>query len=133
MSLTGTQSHLEDTVGHPTGHESRAMTSQSQTSAFLHRHLRQSFLSLSDAKGNYLTFSNGQRIFDASEGAAVACIGHGDVRVIEAVTKQMREAAYCSTLFFTTPICEELCQLLIRSTNGHMARAYLASSGLLSP
>ena len=135
MSLTRVQSQLQanaEAVRHPTGDRSRAMISQSQNSAVLHRHLCQNFLSLSSARGNYLSFSNVQKIFDASGGAAVACIGHGDVRVMEAVTKQMREAAYCSTLFFTTPICEQLCKLLVGSTNGYMARAYLVSSGLSS-
>ena len=122
-----------ETVRHPTDRRSRAMSSQSQNSAVLHRDLCQDFLSVSSASGSYVTLKNGQIIFDASGGAAVVCIGHGDVRVIEAMTKQMREAAYCSTLFFTTVIYEELCQLLIKSTKGHMARAYLVSSGLLSP
>jgi len=49
-------------------------------SAVLHRSLHQDPLRVTSAKGHYLHLSNGQRIFDASGGAAVACIGHGNDR-----------------------------------------------------
>lgn len=49
-------------------------------SAVLHRSLHQDPLHVVSAKGNYLNLSNGQKIFDATGGAAVACLGHGDER-----------------------------------------------------
>ncbi|KAK2614311.1 hypothetical protein N8I77_001150 [Diaporthe amygdali] len=46
-----------------------------QKSAVLHRHLRRDFLSVERGEGNYLILEDGQKIFDASGGAAVACLG----------------------------------------------------------
>lgn len=44
-------------------------------SAVLHRHLHHKFLSLARGEGHYLVLDDGRRIFDASGGAAVACVG----------------------------------------------------------
>lgn len=49
-------------------------------SAVLHRSLHFEPLQVTSARGNYLHLSNGQKIFDATGGAAVSCLGHGDVR-----------------------------------------------------
>lgn len=50
------------------------------TSTVLHRSLHQDPLHVVSAKGHYLHLSNGQKIFDATGGAAVACLGHGNER-----------------------------------------------------
>ena len=50
------------------------------TSTVLHRSLHQDPLRVTSSKGNFLHLSNGQKIFDATGGAAVACLGHGDER-----------------------------------------------------
>ena len=49
-------------------------------SAVLHRSLHEDPLRVVASQGNYLQLSNGQKIFDATGGAAVSCIGHGDER-----------------------------------------------------
>ena len=49
-------------------------------STVLHRSLHSDPLSVLSAQGNHLRLSNGQSIFDATGGAAVACLGHGDER-----------------------------------------------------
>ncbi len=91
--------------------------------------LRHTFRSLARGRGSYLVLQNGQKILDGSGGASVASIGHGDPRVVAAAMKQMSEVAYCATIFYTTDVCERLCQFLVDSTGGHMARAYIVSSG----
>lgn len=101
----------------------------SKDSPVLHRHLNDNFLALARAEGNYLILEDGRRIFDASGGASVGCIGWGNKRVAQAVYSQMLNAPYCATIFYTTPVQEELCQLLVDSTNGHMSRAYIVNSG----
>lgn len=58
--------------GYMNGHKDR--------SAVLHRSLHHEPLRVISAKGHYLKLSNGQQIFDATGGAAVACLGHGDER-----------------------------------------------------
>lgn len=98
-------------------------------SAVLHRSLQHQFLRLTGGKKSRLNFENGRSVIDASGGAAVACIGHGDDRVKNAIAAQLNQVAYCSTLFYTTNVCEELCQELVNSSNGHMARALIVSSG----
>ncbi|KAH7044480.1 pyridoxal phosphate-dependent transferase [Macrophomina phaseolina] len=98
-------------------------------SGFLHRSLRTLPLKVVGASGNYLTLSNGQQIFDATGGAAVSCLGHGDKRVQEAVMRQMNEAAYCHSLFFSTSAAEALGNELIAGTDGEMAKAFIVSSG----
>ncbi|MCJ1420560.1 hypothetical protein MMC32_006917 [Xylographa parallela] len=101
----------------------------SATSAVLHRDLHHAPLRVIAAKGNYLTLENGRQIFDATGGAAVACIGHGDLSVKEAVAQQMDEVSYCHSLFFSSSGAENLAQILIDSTHGVMARAFIVSSG----
>ena len=49
-------------------------------SAVLHRSLHHKPLHAVTAQGNYLYLSNGQKIFDATGGAAVACLGSGNQR-----------------------------------------------------
>lgn len=53
---------------------------EASSSGVLHRSLHQDPLHVVSAKGHYLHLSNGQKIFDATGGAAVACLGHGDER-----------------------------------------------------
>lgn len=115
-------------------------------SAVLHRSLHSDPHRVVQAKGNYLHLSNGQKIFDATGGAAVACLGHGDDRCVsyssrdatreltrtrlqKAVMKQMDEVSYCHSLFYATSAAEELAKSLIDSTNGEMARVFVVSSG----
>jgi adenosylmethionine-8-amino-7-oxononanoate aminotransferase len=57
-----------------------ANTNKEGRSAVLHRSLHHDPLRVVSAKGNYLQLDNGQKIFDATGGAAVACLGHGDQR-----------------------------------------------------
>ncbi|EME48083.1 hypothetical protein DOTSEDRAFT_69875 [Dothistroma septosporum NZE10] len=98
-------------------------------SALLHRSLHHDPLHAVYAEGNYLHLSNGQRILDATGGAAVACIGHGNVQVQEALMQQMSQVSYCHSLFYATSASEDLAQILIDSTDGEMARVFIASSG----
>jgi adenosylmethionine-8-amino-7-oxononanoate aminotransferase len=62
----------------------------------------------------------------------VACLGHGDKRVIEAMQRQAEEITYCATAFFTTKVCEALCQKLVNTAPQDFSRAYIVSSGTLS-
>lgn len=104
-------------------------TASSKDSAVLHRHLDTKFLNMTRAEGNFLILENGRKIFDASGGAAVGCLGWGNQRVAQAVTNQVLAAPYCATIFYTTRVQEELCRDLVQSSNGAMARAYIVNSG----
>ena len=98
-------------------------------SALLQRQLHAQFDSVEEGEGNYLFLKTGRKIFDGSGGAAVTCLGHGDKRVIQAMTRQMSKVTYCGSVFFTTQVCEDLARELVNSTQGQMARAYIVNSG----
>ncbi|KAG7147244.1 putative aminotransferase like protein [Verticillium longisporum] len=85
-------------------------------SAVLHRDLRHQFLQLASCEGHYCILTDGRKIFDSSGGAAVACLGHGHPRVLKAMRQQNAIATYCATTFFAHSTSEELCQLLVDST-----------------
>lgn len=101
-----------------------------KSSGILHRNLKQLPLKVVGASGNYLALSNGQQILDATGGAAVSCLGHGDKRVQDAVMRQMNEAAYCHSLFFSTAAAEALGEELVLGSNREMAKAFIVSSGM---
>jgi adenosylmethionine-8-amino-7-oxononanoate aminotransferase len=80
-------------------------------------------------QGCYLTDASGKQYLDASGGAAVSCLGHGDRTVIEAVKAQMDNLAYAHTGFFTSQPAEALADLLIAHAPGDLDRVYLVSGG----
>ena len=100
-------------------------------SAVLHRDLHRDPLQVVKASGLYLTLSDGRKIIDASGGAAVSCIGHGNEQVRQAISTQVSTLDYCHSLFFSCPSSETLAQMLVDSTHGKMAKAFIANSGLL--
>lgn len=102
---------------------------KSENTAVLSRDLRMDFPRIVGGKGNYLTLDDGRRILDASGGAAVACIGHGDTRVHKAIIAQLSQVSYCATTFYSTEVYEQLCRELVQTTKGHMSRAYIVNSG----
>lgn len=99
-------------------------------SAVLHRDLHVDPHSVAEASGLYLTLSSGKKIIDATGGAAVSCIGHGDERVQKAILNQLKKVDYCHSLFFSCVASEGLARMLVDSTKGQMARAFILSSGL---
>ncbi len=81
------------------------------------------------SSGNLLTLSNGQTVYDATGGAAVACIGHGNVEVKEAIIKQLGINSYCNSMLFSSHVCGELADLVVESTGNLMSRVYFCCSG----
>lgn len=79
--------------------------------------------------GCYLYDETGKQYLDASGGAAVSCLGHGDQTVIDAVKAQLDKLAYAHTGFFTSEPAEILADLLIDNAPGDLDRVYLVSGG----
>ncbi|GIZ43070.1 hypothetical protein CKM354_000631200 [Cercospora kikuchii] len=104
-------------------------TPEYHKSAVLHRKLHQNPRHVVASQGHFLQLSNGQEIFDATGGAAVACLGHGDIRIQHALVEQMQEVSYCHSHFYATRAAEDLARLLADSTQGEMAYAFFVSSG----
>ena len=84
---------------------------------------------MTEASGLYLTLSDGRKVIDATGGAAVSCIGHGDERVAKAIAAQVTRIDYIHSMFFSCSPTEELARALIDSTGGKMARAFIINSG----
>ena len=103
-----------------------------KTGAYLykHAHSNDSYLDVVSGDGLYLTLSDGRRILDATGGAAVSAIGHGNKRVRDAIVKQIGKIEYCYPGFFKISCTQELADYLIKSTNGKMARACFLGSGV---
>lgn len=76
-----------------------------------------------------LTLADGRQIIDASGGAAVACIGHGNRQVSAAIAAQARKLAYAHTGLFTTEPAEALADVLLRNEPGGLSHAFFVSSG----
>ncbi|KAL9113625.1 MAG: hypothetical protein Q9227_002363 [Pyrenula ochraceoflavens] len=104
-------------------------SSGKRPSAVLHRDLHDDPVEIVQASGHCLVLADGRKVFDASGGAAVSCIGHGDPRVQKVIAEQVTKLDYCHSLFFSCPPSEDLSQLLVDSTAGQMSRAYIVSSG----
>ncbi len=80
-------------------------------------------------EGCYLIDTSGKRYLDASGGAAVSCLGHGDAEVIGAIKAQLDRVAFAHTGFFTSEPAEALADLLIEHAPAGLDRVYLVSGG----
>ncbi len=80
-------------------------------------------------EGVYLIDSEGKRYIDASGGAAVSCLGHGDDQVIAAIQQQAGSLAFAHTGFFTSAPAEELAEKLIRKAPAGINWVYFVSGG----
>ncbi|MEO1747589.1 MAG: aspartate aminotransferase family protein [Pseudomonadota bacterium] len=78
--------------------------------------------------GAYLIDRKGKRYLDASGGAAVSCLGHGDLDVVAATRAQLEQLEFAHTGFFTTDIAERLAEKLVAHGPG-LDRVYLVSGG----
>ena len=80
-------------------------------------------------EGCWLIDADGKRYLDASGGAAVSCLGHGDRTIIEAVQGQMDKLAFAHTGFFTSEPAEALADALIAKAPAGIDRVYFVSGG----
>lgn len=80
-------------------------------------------------KGVYLIDVDGKQYLDASGGAAVSCLGHGDVEIIDAIKTQLDKVEFAHTGFFTSDAAESLADLLIENAPENIDRVYLVSGG----
>ncbi|KAL9599365.1 MAG: hypothetical protein Q9219_003898 [cf. Caloplaca sp. 3 TL-2023] len=98
-------------------------------SSILHRSLNADPLHVESARGSYIYLDNGMAILDASGGAAVTCIGHGDERVRKATYDQMGKVSYALPQIYTSSPAEDLAEWLIDSTEGKMSHCLFMCSG----
>ncbi len=80
-------------------------------------------------EGVRLRLADGREIIDASGGAAVACLGHGNRRIAEAVGRQAATMAYAHTGSFISEPAEQLADAILEGSPGGLTHAYFCSSG----
>ncbi len=98
-------------------------------SRVFHRNLNASLAKAVRGEGVYIFDVDGKRYLDASGGAAVSCLGHGDKEVIEAIKEQAEKLAYVHSGFFTTDPLEALADALIDTAPDNMGQVYFTSGG----
>lgn len=81
------------------------------------------------AAGIEVIDETGKRYIDGSGGAAVSCIGHGDPRVVEAITRQAATLDYAHTGAFTSAPAEDLATALCAATDLPLDKVFLVGSG----
>src|SRR2546428_8924510 len=86
--------------------------------------------SVERGEGVWLTTTAGQRILDAcSGGAMVACLGHGERRVIAAAAEQAGRISYMYNHHFTNDAQERLADRLIEVAAPEMSPGRVVSGG----
>ncbi len=95
----------------------------------LHRSLRIDPEFAASGEGLMLTLADGRRVIDAAGGAAVACLGHGNPRVIAAITAQAKKLDYVHTMFVTSDPAEQLADEILGHEPGGLSHAFFTSSG----
>ena len=93
------------------------------------RHTKANLATAVAGDGCYLIDDTGKRYLDASGGAAVSCLGHGDAEVTEAIKAQLDRLAFAHTGFLTSEPAEALADLLIEHAPEGLERVYLVSGG----
>lgn len=81
------------------------------------------------AEGIYLWDTEGKRYIDASSGPVVSNIGHGNERVVRAMTEQARKVAYASRAVFENEPNIELADLVTSLAGPGLERAFFVSGG----
>ncbi len=98
-------------------------------SRMIHRSLHAMPDTVVSGDGIRLRLADGREIIDGSGGAAVACIGHGNRRVVAAIAAQAGRVAYAHTGFFTSEPAEALADILLDGEPGGLTHAFFVSSG----
>jgi len=80
-------------------------------------------------EGVYLYDSTGKQYLDGSGGAAVSCLGHGNVDVLNAIRQQVGDLAFAHTSFFTNRPQEVLASMLSDRFGESGSKVYFVSGG----
>ncbi|KFG80552.1 putative aminotransferase [Metarhizium anisopliae] len=106
-----------------------AATAAQHNGHLLHRSLANPPHMVESASGCTLHLSNGRAVVDACGGAAVAIIGHGSQEVQNALAKQAQKVGYVHTQSYSTPVAEELADLILDGTPYGLEKALFLGSG----
>ena len=98
-------------------------------SNIFHRDLRSSLPVAVGGDGVYIVDAESKRYLDASGGAAVSALGHGDPEIRAAIRQQVDQLAFAHTAFFTSEPAERLADVLIERAPSGMGQVYYTSGG----
>lgn len=76
------------------------------------RNLSKNYPVISHGKEVYLFDQSGKKYFDASGGALVANLGHGNEELAQSVFAQLKKVAYVNGMQFTSSVAEEAASML---------------------
>ena len=88
-----------------------------------------SAIPIDHAQGIYLWDTDGKRYMDFNSQLMSVNIGHGDERVLDAVTRQMRRVSFVSPTTFTTDIRAEAGRMLAEVTPANLTKAFFTTGG----
>jgi adenosylmethionine-8-amino-7-oxononanoate aminotransferase len=84
---------------------------------------------VAEARGIYIHDVNGKPYIDATSGAMVSNIGHGNERVLAAMRAQMEKATFAYRLHFENEPAEELARLTAAKMPEGLDRVFFVSGG----
>ncbi len=93
------------------------------------RHTKSNLPTVATGRGVYLYDTDGKQYLDGSGGAAVSCLGHGDIDVTNAIKAQLDNVAFAHTSFLTSQSAEDLADKLVDLAPTGIDRAYFVSGG----
>lgn len=93
-----------------------------------YRRLKRPYPKIVRGEGVWLHDVNGKSYLDASGGAYVACLGHGNAVIAEAMASQARRFGYVNGTQFTHDAAEELAQALAERSPG-LDKVFLLANG----
>ena len=94
-----------------------------------YRDLQKQYPLITRGQGIYIYDQEGREIIDASAGAAVVCLGHGERRVIEAYARQAEKVAFVHMSAFTNEPILRLSEDLVKMVGDERYRVYFTSGG----
>ncbi|RDW80105.1 hypothetical protein BP6252_04743 [Coleophoma cylindrospora] len=101
-----------------------------QDSHIFHRSFSKKPLHVASANGLTLTLDSGKQLLDATGGPAVACLGHNQPEVAQAITTQLQKVGYLfSGGGYSESSTEELAAFILKNRPGGLSKAIFLNSG----
>ncbi|HEX3850064.1 MAG TPA: aspartate aminotransferase family protein, partial [Polyangiaceae bacterium] len=100
-----------------------------RASSILHRNPSADYPEVAWANGVWIHDRAGKAYLDASSGAAVSSLGHGNATVAEAMVRSARRVPYVHSSFFANSEAEELADLLTQRSPAELDHVVFSSTG----
>ena len=84
---------------------------------------------LAGAEGAYFITADGRRLFDALSGLWCCPLGHGNPRIVEALTRQAQSLDYATAFHFASPVTLTLAERIVAMAPAGLTRVFFANSG----